>query len=219
VDTILFFGGFFGRLGLRGLIFFSGFGMGQTVGGQDFGFEFVHHIEIVPEELFGLFATLADNDVAVAEEGAGFFNQVMMDAQIDQIALGADAAVEHDVKFGIAEGGSDLVLHDAGPDMGADGAGGILDGIDAPNVYADGTVKFEGAAAGSGFRIAEHDADFFADLVDKDEAGSAFVDGGGEFSHRLAHQAGLQAYMRISDIPVDFRLGDQGGDGIDNDDN
>ncbi len=79
-------------------------------------------------------------------------------------------------------------------------------------------IELQGAAAGGGFRAAEHDADFFADLVDENHAGFALGNGAGQFAHGLAHQPGLQADVRIAHFAVQFLLRNQGGDGVDDDD-
>ena len=78
--------------------------------------------------------------------------------------------------------------------------------------------ELEGAAAGGGFRVAEHDADFLADLVGEDADGAGLGNEGGEFAHGGAHQAGLGADGGIADLAVEFLLGDQGGDGVEHDD-
>ena len=87
----------------------------------------------------------------------------------------------------------------------------------APHIDADGAVKFQGVAAGGRFGIAEHHADLHADLVDEDKRGFALADNAGEFSHRLAHQAGLKADVRIAHIAGHFGGGNKGGDRIDDD--
>ena len=63
--------------------------------------------------------------------------------------------------------------------------------------------------------IAEHYADFFAHLVDEDEAGVGAGDGGGEFAHGLRHQARVQAHEAIAHFAFELGLGNQCGDGID----
>src|SRR6185295_4045109 len=45
----------------------------------------------------------------------------------------------------------------------------LLDRADAANVDAHGSIEFQRIAAGRGFRVAEHDADFHADLVDEND--------------------------------------------------
>ena len=59
---------------------------------------------------------------------------------------------------------------------------------------------------------------FLANLVDEDKAGLGLGDDGGELAQRLRHQAGLQTHRRIAHVAFEFGLGDQRGDGIDDDD-
>ena len=65
--------------------------------------------------------------------------------------------------------------------------------------------------------IAEHHADLLADLVDEDHRRLALADRAGQLPHRLAHQPGLQADVRIADFAFEFLLGHQGGHGVDDD--
>ena len=89
---------------------------------------------------------------------------------------------------------------------------------DAADVDADGGVEFEGAAAGGGFRVAEHHADFLADLVGEDADGAGLGDERGELPHGGRHEAGLGADGGVANLAVEFLLGDQGGDGVEDDD-
>ena len=47
--------------------------------------------------------------------------------------------------------------------------------------------------------------------------GLALGDRAGELAQRLAHQPGLQADVRVADFAVEFLLGHQGGDRVDDD--
>ena len=79
-------------------------------------------------------------------------------------------------------------------------------------------VELQGPAAGGRFGAAEHDADLLADLVDEDHDGAWLLAiAAGELAERLAHQPGLQADVRIADFAVEFLLGHEGGDRVDDD--
>src|SRR6202042_264634 len=112
----------------------------------------------------------------------------------------------------------DFVLDDFDAGARADDDVAFLDGSDAADVDAHGRVKLEGAAAGGGFGIAEHDANFFADLIDENQAGTRFGDGSSEFAKRLGHEARLQAHVGVAHLAVEFRFGNEGGYGIDDED-
>src|SRR4029079_10709226 len=105
--------------------------------------------------------------------------------EVEEVAFVADAAVVHDIELGVAERGGDLVLDHAGAGAGADGDLAFLDGLGAADVDADGGVELEGAAAGGGFGVAEHDADLFANLVDEDHRRFTLRNAAGELAEGL----------------------------------
>ena len=75
---------------------------------------------------------------------------------------------------------------------------------DAANVEAHRSVEFQRITAGGGFGIAEHHADFFAQLVDENAGGVRLVDAGGEFAQCLRHQARLQTDFRVAHVAFEF---------------
>ena len=77
--------------------------------------DLLEQIRIVAEELLGVLSALTDADLTVTEPGTGLLDDLIGDGQVDQVARGADALVEHDVELGITEGRGDLVLHHASP--------------------------------------------------------------------------------------------------------
>ena len=79
-----------------------------------------------------------------------------------------DALPVHDVELGELEGRGDLVLDDLDAHPVADRLGAVLEGLDAPDVEADGGVELERLAAGGRLGIAEHDADLLAQLIGED---------------------------------------------------
>src|ERR1700733_2096039 len=133
-------------------------------------------VGVVLEEGADVFAALADAVAVIAVPGAGFLDNVVQHGQIKHVPFAGDALAVEDVELGFAEGGGDLVLDDL--DLGA-GAGddvALLDSSDAADIDANRGVELERAAAGGGLRIAEHDADLFADLVDEDKRRARFGD-------------------------------------------
>src|SRR5690348_157131 len=143
---------------------------------------------ILLEEIAGVFAALADALARVAVPRAGFLNDVVGDGEIEHIALTADAFSVENVELGFAEGRGHLVLDDL--DLGARADDGIafLDGGDAADVDTDRGVELECATAGGGFGVAEHDTDFFADLVDENQRGAGLGYRSGELAQGLRHQ-------------------------------
>ena len=45
----------------------------------------------------------------------------------------------------------------------------VFEHADAPNIHAHRGVELERVAAGRGFRVAEHDADLHANLIDEND--------------------------------------------------
>ena len=87
-----------------------------------------------------------------------------------------------------------------------------------PDIDAHRRVELERAAAGRRFRVAEHDADFFAELIDEDEARFRFRHRAGELAQRLRHEARLQTHLRVAHLAFDFRARHQRGDRVDDHD-
>ena len=77
----------------------------------------------------------------------------------------------NDVEFGFAKRRGHFVLHHFRARARADHSVAFLDRLDSANVHANRGVEFQRAPAGGRFRVAEHHADFFANLVDENQAG------------------------------------------------
>ena len=161
---------------------------------------------------------MSEFGVAVAEPGAGFADDVVFDAEVEDFADFGDAFAEHEVEFADAERRGDFVFDDFDFDAVADVLVAVFDGLSASDVDADGGVEFEGVAAGGGFGVAEEYAEFFAELVDEYAAAAGFADGGGEFAHGLAHESCLEAHFAVAHFAVDFGFRCECGDGVDDDD-
>ncbi len=111
----------------------------------------------------------------------------------------------------------DLVLDDLDLGFVADHFIAGLDRAGAADIEAHGGVEFQRIAAGGGFRTAEHHADLHADLVDEDDQGIGAVDGTGQFTQGLRHQARLQAWQRVAHVAFDLGAWRQCGHGVDDD--
>src|SRR5271155_3198538 len=179
------------------------------------GVELLLGVGIIFHKLPGIFATLADALTPEAVPGAALLHQVLRDTQIDQIAFLRNALAVYDVELGFAEGRRHFVFHDF--DLGSIAGDNlaVLDRGDAADVGAHARVELQGAAAGGGFRIAEHHADLFADLVDENQTGIRLRDDTGELAHGLRHQARMHAHKAVTHFAVKLSLGHQGGDRID----
>ena len=197
----------------------GGFQRGAAVaaGGDDLGLQLFQQRGVLLEVFAGLLPALAELHIAVAEPGPGADDQLLFHGQVEHVAFVADAVGVHHVELGDAEGRGHLVLDHFRPHPLADDLLALLELPDAADVDAAGAVELQGPAAGRGLGVAEHHADLLADLVDEDHRRLALADRPGQLPHRLAHQPGLQADVRIADLAFQFLLGDQGGHGVDDD--
>src|SRR5690606_6798782 len=95
----------------------------------------------------------------------------LVHADVEDLSDLRYALVEDDVELGLAERGSDLVLHDLHTHAVAAHLGLIalltLDRADAPHVEPHGGVELERVAARRSLRRPEHHSDLHADLVDE----------------------------------------------------
>src|SRR5258708_1911953 len=181
-------------------------------------FELVANVLVFLEEGASVLAALAHALAGVAEPRAAFLATAFCGAEIEEIAFAGNAFAVKDVEFSFAEGRSDFVLHDFGAGARADDTVAFLDGLDAANVHAHGGVELKRAAAGGGLRIAEHHADLFANLVDEYQTGARFRNDGRELAQRLRHEARLKAHLRVAHFAFELGLGDEGRDGVHDDD-
>ena len=137
-------------------------------GGHDLLLDLLGDLGIFLEELPSLLFSLAKLQVAIAEPSAGAADDLLLHAEVEDVAFVADAVGVHHVEFGDAERRGNLVLNDLCPHALADDFFTLLELADAADIDPAGSVELQRPAAGRGFGAAEHDADLLADLVDED---------------------------------------------------
>ena len=175
----------------------------------------VGDLGMVAQELLGVLAALADALAVDAVPGARLLHHADLGAEVDQLADLADALAVHDVELDLAERRRHLVLDHLHPRLVADDLVAVLDRADAADFQADGGVELQRVAARGGLRVAEHDADLQADLVEEDQHGVAAADAAGQLAQRLAHQARMQADMAVAHLALQLGPRHQGGDRVD----
>src|SRR4051794_18332233 len=67
--------------------------------GADLSFDLRRELLVLGEELLGVVASLAEPGLAVGEEGAGLRDEVVLDAEVEQLSLARDAGAVLDVEF------------------------------------------------------------------------------------------------------------------------
>ena len=116
------------------------------------------------------------------------------------------------------ERGSDLVFHHFHAGACSELFFAIFDDRYTTDVDTYTRIEFQCIAACRRLRISVNDADFIAQLVDKDADSFCFRDARCEFAQRLRHQAGLQTHLRIPHFTFDFGFRGQRGHRVDDDD-
>jgi hypothetical protein len=147
---------------------------------------------------------LADAFTVIAVPGTRLLDDLVVGAQIQDLAFARGAFSVQNVEVGFPERRRDLVLDDLDLGFVTDHLIARLDRAGAADVQAHRRVELQRIAASGGFRAAEHDADLHADLVDEDDQRIGAVDRGGQLAQRLRHQARLQARQRVAHVAFDL---------------
>src|SRR5579859_4419201 len=75
------------------------------------GFQFHDEVFVFFQECAGILASLADAFAAIAEPCAGFLDEIVRNAQVDEVAYLRDALAVQDVELSLAEWRGNFVLH------------------------------------------------------------------------------------------------------------
>src|SRR6266540_951630 len=127
--------------------------------GADFGLNFVAPRWVVAERVLSVVAPLAQPLALVREPCAGLVDDLVLDADVDQLAEPRYSLAIHDVELGFAERRRDLVLDDF--DLGAIPYDvlAVLDLREAADVEAHCRIELQRASASGRFRrIVNNDA-------------------------------------------------------------
>ena len=130
-------------------------------------------------------------------------------AQLDDLAFARNAFTVQNVENRFAERRRNLVFNYFDAGFVANHLIALLDGADAADIQAHRGIELERIAAGRRFRVAEHDADLHANLVDEDNQRIGAINVRRQLAQGLTHQTGVQARQRIPHIPLNFRFGHQ----------
>ncbi len=173
---------------------------------------------MLAQELARVVLALADLLALVGVPRARFFDDLVIDAELDDLAFARNAFAVENVEQRFAKRRRHLVLHHLDPRFIADDFLALLDRADTADIEAHRRVELERVAARGGLRVAEHDADLHPDLVDEDDERAGALDVAGELAQRLAHEARLQAGELVAHLAFDLGLGHQRRHRIDDDD-
>src|SRR6266545_883003 len=172
---------------------------------------------IVLQELLDVLAPLAETLAAEREPRSALLDDLPIDGEIEQVPFLRDPLAVHHVELRFAERRRDLVLDDLHPRAAADDDVAVLDGADAADVDTHRGVELQRAATSRRFRVAEHDADLLAQLIDEDQARLGLGDDAGQLAKGLRHQPRLEAHLRFTHLSLDFGARHERGDRVDDD--
>src|SRR5699024_9329174 len=190
----------------------------DTQGCLDLLFNLVREIRVVFEEVPHVLLALTQLVALIRVPGAGLSDDAVLHPHVDEAAFAGDPLAVDDVELRLLERRGHLVLHHSGAGAVSNGVGAILKRLDPAHIDPHRGVELQRLTTGGGFRAAEEDADLLPQLVDEDRRGSGGRQRPGEFPQRLRHQARLQPHVRITHFPFDLSFGNEGGDGVDDDD-
>lgn len=174
-------------------------------------FQFGRKFGIVLDDFLHGITSLSEPGFAIAEPGSALADDTQLYAKVNDFAAVRYALAKSDFKFSLAEGRRHLVLDYANTHLIAYRRIAVLERRDATDVKAYGRIELECIAAGSRLGIAEHDADFLAQLVDEDAGGVRLADIRRELAERLAHETCLKTDAVVTHIAFDFSLRREGG--------
>jgi hypothetical protein len=149
-----------------------GFGRHQTDGLAHLALDADGDVFVLLQEIARILTALADALTLIAEPGAGLLHDVVVNRQVQHVAFAGDSFAVEDVELRFAEWRSHFVFDYLDLSARANHLIPILDGGNAADIHADRGVELQRAAAGGGLGIAEHNPDFFANLVNEDQAGA-----------------------------------------------
>src|SRR5581483_11186504 len=173
-------------------------------GRADFSLDPPRHLGVVAQRGLGIFPALTEPFALVGKPRAGFFVDLVFNAEVNDLARPRNALAVHDVELGFPERRRDLVLGNFHLGAIADEFFAVLDLADAADVNAHRGVKFERPPAGGRFRRPEHDPDLLANLVDEDQTGVRAADDRRQLAQRLRHQPRLQTRQAVAHVAFEF---------------
>src|SRR5687768_10427219 len=130
-------------------------GRGHAHRRPDLRLDRVGDIGVLLQELARVVLALADLVAGVGVPGAALVDDLVRDAELDDLAFARDAFAIEDVEQRLAKRRGDLVLDDLDAGLVADDLLALLDRADAADVHSHRRVELERIATGGRFRIAE----------------------------------------------------------------
>src|SRR4051794_1206190 len=119
--------------------------------------DLVGEVGVVAQERPRILLALAELVGLVGVPSTGLAHDALLDTEVDQAALAADALAPHDVELGLLERRRNLVLHHLHASARTDRVLPVLERLDAADVQPHGRVELQRLATSRRFRAVVHD--------------------------------------------------------------
>ena len=119
-------------------------------------------------------------------------HNVLLHSQIPDVSLLGNALAEHNVKLRLLEGRVDLVLHHLDPNPVSHYLAPLLQVLNAAHIQTHGGVELQSPASCGSLRVAKHNANLLAKLVNKNHDAVGLAD------HRCELAQGLSCLLYTS---------------------
>src|SRR5215467_9132812 len=147
------------------------------------------------KKLFGGFPALTDALTPERVPGTALFHDAGFAAEIDDFPIPGNSRAVKNIELRFFKRRSHFVFYNLDPRSSADNIVSLLQRSNTANIHAHGGVELERVAAGGGLRVAKHDADLHANLIDEDDHGLRTGNRTSKFAQSLRHQPGLQSHV------------------------
>src|SRR4051795_6665848 len=119
--------------------------------------DLVGEVGVVAQERSRVLLALAELVGLVGVPSTGLAHDALLDTEVDEAALAADAVAPHDVELRLLERRRNLVLHDLHASARTDSVLPVLERLDAADVQPHGRVELQRLAARRRFWTVVHD--------------------------------------------------------------
>ena len=120
----------------------------------------------------------------------------------------------HNVKLCLFERRSDFIFNNFNASTATNHIVTVFQSIHSTHVNTNSRIELQRTTTGSSFRVAEHNANFFTNLVDENSSAFRFCNQTSQFTQRLAHQTSLQTNMGVAHFAFDFCTRNQSRNGV-----
>ena len=160
---------------------------------------------------------MANSFTVVLNKGTSLIEDTILYSEIEYVTNLGNTFVIHNIKFGRAEWGGNLILHDLNLGAVTDDIFTIFNLTDTANIDTDGSIELQSVTTSGSFRVTEHHTNLHTNLVDENDSGLGLRYNGSELTHGLGHQTSLKTHLSITHIAINFSLRHKGSNRVDHD--